>query len=52
MIEDSPAGLAAARAAWMPAVAVTTSRPRSDLKPADLVVDDLTELTMEAIQGI
>jgi len=52
VIEDSPAGLAAARAAWMPAVAVTTSRPRSDLKPADLVVDDLTELTMEAIQGI
>jgi beta-phosphoglucomutase len=52
VIEDSPAGLAAARAAWMPAVGVATSRPRSDLKPADLVVDDLTELTMEVIEGM
>ena len=52
VIEDSPAGLAAARAAWMPAVGVATSRPRSDLKPADLVVDDLTALTMEAIESI
>lgn len=52
VIEDSPAGLAAARAAWMPAAGVATSRPREDLKPANLVVDDLTALSMEAIERI
>jgi beta-phosphoglucomutase-like phosphatase (HAD superfamily) len=52
VIEDSPAGLAAARAAWMPAVGVATSCPRADLKPADLVVDDLSELTLETIAAL
>lgn len=52
VIEDSPAGLAAARAAWMPAVGVATSRPRSDLVPADLVVDDLASLDLDAIETI
>jgi len=52
VIEDSPAGLAAARAAWMPAIAVATSRPASDLKPAELVLDDLTTLTPEMIDRL
>jgi beta-phosphoglucomutase-like phosphatase (HAD superfamily) len=49
VIEDSPPGLAAARAAWMRSVALLTYRPASDMKPADLIVRDLTELTMERI---
>ena len=52
VLEDSPAGLAAARAAWMKAIGVATSRPASDLKPADLVVDDLSALTLETIAAL
>ncbi len=49
VIEDSPAGLAAARAAWMPAVGVTTSRPASDMIPAAAVVEDLSGLELDAV---
>jgi len=52
VIEDSPAGLAAARAAWMPAVGLSTSRPAADMKPASLVLPDLTSLTREMIEAI
>ncbi len=49
VVEDSPAGLAAARAAWMPAVGVTTSRPAGEMMPADLVISDLSALDLETI---
>ncbi len=49
VVEDSPAGLAAARAAWMPAVGVTTSRPAGEMMPADLVITDLSALDLETI---
>jgi beta-phosphoglucomutase len=52
VIEDSPAGLAAARAAWMPAIALTTSLPEQDMKPAEMVVANLQALTLEAIENI
>jgi beta-phosphoglucomutase-like phosphatase (HAD superfamily) len=52
VIEDSPAGLAAASAAGMPAIGVATSRPREALAPAVMVVDDLAGLTLEAIEAI
>jgi len=52
VVEDSPAGLAAARAAWMHAIGVATSRPREDLRPADLVVADLAELTLAMIAAV
>jgi beta-phosphoglucomutase-like phosphatase (HAD superfamily) len=52
VIEDSPPGLAAARAAWMRAAALLTSRPASDMKPADLVVRDLSELSVEMIAAL
>lgn len=52
VIEDSPPGLAAARAAWMRAVGVLTSRPAADMKPADLVAADLRELTPERIEAL
>lgn len=42
--EDSPAGVAAVKAAGMRCVAVTTTFPREVLADADLVVDDLTEV--------
>ncbi len=52
VIEDSPPGLAAARAAFMRAVGLLTSRPAQDMKPADLVVEDLGELTLERIASL
>ncbi|HXI02416.1 MAG TPA: HAD family phosphatase [Candidatus Saccharimonadales bacterium] len=52
VVEDSPAGLAAARAAWMPAVGVTTSRPAGEMKPAAMVVASLADLDPETIAGI
>jgi HAD superfamily hydrolase (TIGR01509 family) len=42
--EDSPAGVAAVKAAGMFCVAVTTTFPRAVLADADLVVEDLTEV--------
>jgi beta-phosphoglucomutase-like phosphatase (HAD superfamily) len=45
VFEDSPAGLAAARAAGMYCVAVATTHPRSELGVADRIVSDLTEIT-------
>ncbi len=44
VIEDSPAGIEAARRAGMPVVAVRTSLTEGLDLPADRVVDDLTEL--------
>jgi HAD superfamily hydrolase (TIGR01509 family) len=43
VIEDAPAGLAAAKAAGMRAIGVTTTRPATDLGDADLAVDSLAE---------
>ncbi len=45
VFEDAPAGVAAAKAAGMYCVAVTTSHPAADLTAADQVVPDLTEVT-------
>jgi sugar-phosphatase len=42
--EDSPAGVAAVKAAGMRCVAVTTTFSRDVLADADLVVDDLTDV--------
>ncbi len=47
VVEDSPAGVEAARHAGMSCIAVATTRPREILAPA-LVFNDLTEVT-EAI---
>lgn len=43
VIEDAPAGIAAAKAAGMRAIAVTTTRPAADLAAADLIVDALDD---------
>lgn len=52
VVEDSPAGLAAARAAWMPAVALTTSRPAEEMKPAARVLPDLSALSMSDVEAL
>jgi beta-phosphoglucomutase len=44
VVEDAVQGVEAGKAAGMPVVAVTTTRDRSDLSAADIIVDDLGEL--------
>lgn len=44
VFEDAPAGIAAAQAAGMRVVALTTSHPRDDLADAGRIVQDFTEL--------
>jgi len=46
VVEDAPIGAAAARAAGMRLVALTTTHRREQLEPADLIVPDLTHLTV------
>jgi sugar-phosphatase len=45
VIEDSPAGVQAGRAAGCTVIAVTTSHARSDLTEADLIIPDLRPIT-------
>ncbi len=53
VVEDSPAGLDAARRAGAAAVALVGTAPREALEPrADLVVDALRELTPARIRGL
>jgi HAD superfamily hydrolase (TIGR01509 family) len=49
VIEDTPGGIQAARAAGMRCVAVTHSCPRARLAEADLVVDDLAGVQLDAL---
>lgn len=44
VVEDATQGVQAGKAAGMTVVAVTTTRPRSQLTQADLIVDSLEEL--------
>ncbi len=52
VIEDSPAGIKAAKAAGMKAIALTTTRPAEELSEADLVVESLMMLTPEIIESL
>lgn len=49
VIEDSPGGIQAAKAAGMACVAVTHSCAREQLRQADLVVDDLGKVDLRAL---
>jgi len=49
VVEDSPAGAAAARAAGMRLVAVTTTHDQEALQPADLVITGLERLCVEGV---
>ena len=48
VVEDAVAGVKAARRAGMKCIAVCTTNPRGDLSAADIVVDTLDELTLDA----
>ncbi len=52
VIEDAPAGVAAAKAAGCSAIAKTGTAPRSKLAQADLIVDSLRELSPLRIRGL
>jgi len=52
VIEDSPAGIKAAKAAGMKAIALTTTRPAEELSEADLVVENLAMLTPEILESL
>lgn len=52
VIEDAIAGVSAARRAGMRCIAVTTSRPRSSLGQADIIVDSLEEVSVERIRKL
>jgi HAD superfamily hydrolase (TIGR01509 family) len=52
VIEDSIAGIQAAKSAGMVCVAVTNSYPGRSLRQADLVVDSLKDLRLETVQGL
>lgn len=51
-IEDSHWGLEAADAAGMHTIAITSSYPAESLKPAEKIIDSLTDLTMTDLQKI
>lgn len=50
VVEDAPAGAAAARAAGMRLIALTTTHAAAQLEPADLVVPDLTHVTARVLE--
>lgn len=52
VVEDSAAGVAAAKAAGMRCVAVTNSSPAAALADADLVVESLEELQWDALGDV
>jgi sugar-phosphatase len=51
VVEDSPAGIAAARSAGMRVVGVTTTHEPGDLPPVDALLEDLTAHSLERQSG-
>jgi beta-phosphoglucomutase family hydrolase len=49
VIEDAPVGITAARRAGMKTIALTTTHPRKELKDADLIIPDLSVITLDDI---
>ena len=53
VIEDAPVGIQAANRAGMKCIALTTTHDKKELTNADLVIEDLSQITlMEIIQLI
>ena len=50
VVEDAPIGAAAARAAGMRLIALTTTHRADQLEPADLILPDLTALTVRVVE--
>jgi len=49
VVEDAPAGAAAARAAGMRVLCLTTTHTAAELEPAELIVPDLTHVTVRVV---
>ena len=52
VIEDAVAGVTAAKRAGMCCIAVTTTHPRDSLKEADLIIDTLESITIDALKNL
>lgn len=52
VIEDSLYGIMSAKAAGMKVIAVTNTYDRNFLLDADLIVDSLSEISVEALEGL
>jgi len=52
VVEDSPAGISAAKHLGMKVLAVTTSRDRGTLRQADLIVDSLADVTIAHLESL
>lgn len=52
VIEDAPAGIAAAKNAGMKCIAITTTHKREDLLKADKIISLFKELTLWTIRGL
>ncbi len=50
--EDAVAGVQSAKAAGLKTIALTTTHQAEELKQADIIVKDFTEVTMEMIQAV
>ncbi|HET6419908.1 MAG TPA: HAD family phosphatase [Geobacteraceae bacterium] len=51
-IEDTPAGIASAKGAGIPVLAVTNSHPAEKLQDASIIVDSLRGLTLETLDNM
>ncbi len=52
VIEDAPAGIAAARAAGLSCIAIASNYPKADLRRASIIIDDIRMLDKELIERI
>ncbi len=52
VIEDAPPGVAAARAAGMRVIALTSTSPADALRAADQIVDSLEKITIENVRSL
>lgn len=52
VVEDSPKGIAAARAAGMPVIALAHTRPGVELADADLVLESFADARWEALEDL
>ncbi len=52
VIEDSTAGISAAKNAGMKCLAVTNTRPKSALKQADLIIDSLNNIDVDTLKSL
>jgi beta-phosphoglucomutase len=52
VIEDTPSGIQAAKAAGLPCIAVLHTMPANKLSEADMIIEDITKLNEECINHV